>query len=346
MTKFAFLIHARDADDIKSNYPRLKKVPNFILEIFIVFLKPRKLADISGLKNREGEEVRGCLIGVFLTAREMLILPRFFVKRRIGQAVKLAEELGVEVVGLGAFTSSLTNGGADLLGKYSPGITNGNAFTAEISFAGIRAAARAKDINIDEATVAIVGATGSTGQAIAKRMACENSSRLILAGRTPANLELLKNEIKNIKPGIGLITTVDIRRIREADIVVVATASRKALIKPEYLKRGAVVYDISQPGNVSPSVREERGDVLILDGGLAKKPRGVNIGLDLGLPPGTLFACLSETMILAMEGRKGNFSVGKPDLGQILLISKLAEKHGFGTALLKSRGGLLENVVK
>lgn len=346
MTKFAFLIHARDADDIKNNYPRLKILPNLMLEFLIMFLRPRKLADISVSENQKSEGVKGCFIGVFLTARQMLILPRFFVKWRIRQAVELAEKMGVKVVGLGAFTSSLTNGGLDLSGKYSLGITNGNAFTAEISFLGIKKAASIKGINMDGAVIAIIGATGSTGQAIAKRIACEHSSRLILVGRTPPNLESLKNEITALNPNIGLAATTDIKQAREADIVVVATASRKALIKSEYLKPNAVIYDISQPRNVSPDILENRGDVIVLDGGLAKKPSGVEFDFDLGLPKNTLFSCLSETIILALEGMEGDFSVGKPSLEKVLLISKLAEKHGFGPAPLRNRGELIENVVK
>jgi len=345
MIKFAFLIHARDANDVKKNYPRLKILPNLMLEFLIMFLRPRKLADISVSENQKSDGIKGCFIGVFLTARQMLVLPRFFVKWRIRQAVELAERMGVKVVGLGAFTSSLTNGGLDLSGKYSLGITN-DAFTAEISFLGIKKAARAKGVNMDGAAIAIIGATGSTGQAIAKRIACEHSSRLILVGRTPPNLKSLKNEIVALNPDVGLTATTDMKRAREADIVVVATASGKALVKSEYLKRNAVVYDISQPKNISSEVLKKRGDVMVVDGGLAKKPNGVKFDFDLGLPKNALFSCLSETIILALEGMEGDFSVGKPSLEKVLLISKLAERRGFAPAPLINRGEPVENVVE
>lgn len=57
-------------------------------------------------------------IGVPLTSRQILTLPVNKVLKKIIKACKLAEELGVKIVGLGAFTSVVADKGLALPGKW------------------------------------------------------------------------------------------------------------------------------------------------------------------------------------------------------------------------------------
>ncbi len=335
--KFAFLVHPRNMDDIKANYSYLKWIPNILLEFLLLFLKPRKIATITGLKNSGGVSTEGYLVVVFITARGMLLLPRFFVKRRIIQAVKLSKSIGAELVGLGMFTSPIMNGGLDLEGKYGIGITNGNALTASVSLDGVERIVNEKSMNINELTIAIIGATGSVGTAVSIGLVSKNPKKLILLGRTLSNLDSLKNETesKNNKNTEILIST-NINNVKEADIIITATASPKALLKSEHLKQDAIVYDVAQPQNVSEDVKNNRKDVLIIDGGLVEGPEGISYDFNIGLPKNIYFACLTETMVLAIEGVKDSFSVGKATFENVLKIKEMASKHGFRSIELKN----------
>jgi fatty aldehyde-generating acyl-ACP reductase len=108
------------------------------------------------------------------------------------------------------------------------------------------------------------------------------------------------------------------------------TSAIEAVIEPGHLKPGAVVCDVARPRDVSRRVVEERDDVLVFDGGMVAVPGPVDFGFNFGFPPGMAFACMAETMILALEGRYQSYTLGKDiDLTQVTGIADLAAKHGF-----------------
>ena len=92
------------------------------------------------------------------------------------------------------------------------------------------------------------------------------------------------------------------------------------------LKKGAVVVDVACPRDVSVRVAKERNDVLVIEGGLIQVPGQMRLPendlgwassdpdageFSFGFPKGTAYACMSETMLLALDGRYENFTLGK-----------------------------------
>lgn len=120
------------------------------------------------------------------------------------------------------------------------------------------------------------------------------------------------------------------------DLIVSASNSADYLIYPEHLKAGAVVCDVARPADVSPEVIALRNDVLILEGGLVELPDMVSFGQNLGYREGIALACLSETILLAMEADWQDFSIGSQlPLKTMEYMRSLAFKHGFSLAGLK-----------
>jgi predicted amino acid dehydrogenase len=110
-----------------------------------------------------------------------------------------------------------------------------------------------------------------------------------------------------------------------------------ALIEPEDLKPGALVCDVSRPRNVSVEVKKKRDDVLIIEGGVVNVPGNVDFRFDFGFPPRQSYACMAETMILAMEENYTDWSLGRDlSLDRVAGIAKLAKKHGFEVAGFRS----------
>ena len=125
--------------------------------------------------------------------------------------------------------------------------------------------------------------------------------------------------------------------IADADIVVAVSSSVDAIIMPSYLKPGAVVCDVARPRDVSVKVAEERDDVLVIEGGVVKVPGEVDFHFDFGFPKGTAYACMSETMILALEKRYESYTTGRDiSVEKVNEISELATKHGFEMAGFRS----------
>ena len=140
--------------------------------------------------------------------------------------------------------------------------------------------------------------------------------------------------------------TCDVHRsLREADVVVMATNVVGDLAQPEDLKEGAVVCDISRPPNISPSVRMNRPDVFVIDGGVVSLPRDSRLNLNLDMDAGLVYACMAETMILALEGRFEDASLGIDlDMNQVMEMEWLAERHGFKPALNHSAHTPLQGI--
>jgi hypothetical protein len=77
-------------------------------------------------------------------------------------------------------------------------------------------------------------------------------------------------------------------------------------------------------------VAQRRDDVLVIEGGVVDVPGRVDFGFNFGFPPGQAYACMAETMVLAMEGRYESYSLGRElSLARVAEISDLADRHGF-----------------
>jgi acetylornithine/succinyldiaminopimelate/putrescine aminotransferase/predicted amino acid dehydrogenase len=145
----------------------------------------------------------------------------------------------------------------------------------------------------------------------------------------PSDLIRLAEEIDK-RFGVLTITTDINRFLHEADVVITATSAVESLIRTEHLKQNAIVCELSLPFNVSKEVRKLRSDVLFIAGGLVRVPGEPDLGLDLGHERGIVFACMAETMLLALEHSYQDTSLGvKLDLQTIQHLEALGEKHGF-----------------
>jgi predicted amino acid dehydrogenase len=158
--------------------------------------------------------------------------------------------------------------------------------------------------------------------------------------RSSSRLADLANELRAEAPGLPVEASVELGALRRPDVIVLLTSASEALLRSEHLRPGAIVLDDTQPRNTDPGLQRTRPDVLIVDGGLVSVP-GVHITSNIDLPPGHVYACLAETMLLALEGRREHFGIGEPTADQAEHMLRLAEKHrhlGFRLAPLRSFG--------
>jgi predicted amino acid dehydrogenase len=77
-------------------------------------------------------------------------------------------------------------------------------------------------------------------------------------------------------------------------------------------------------------VAATRNDILVIDGGMVDVPGPVDFHFNFGFPPGKAYACMAETITLALEGRFEDYTLGKTITRQrVEEIAALAAKHGF-----------------
>ncbi len=120
------------------------------------------------------------------------------------------------------------------------------------------------------------------------------------------------------------------RALYEADLILNVTRVVHGVIGPKNLKRGEVVCVVARPGDVSRRVAAERDDVLVIEGGMIEVPGPVDFHFDFGFPPKMAYACMAETMALALEGRYEDYTIGKDiTVAQAREIEAISMRHGF-----------------
>lgn len=263
------------------------------------------------------------------TPYTMLRLPAEVVYRKIVQTGRLAQKHGAKLVGLGAFTSVVGDGGLTIARRLDDlAVTTGDSYTVAVAVTALKEAARAMDIDLSQAVGAVVGAGGAIGKICAQLLAPDVTKMLLLGRR----IEPL-NEVKCLVEQAGqsnVQVSTDMTALIEADVIITVSSAVDSIIQPRHLKSGAVVCDVARPRDVSRQVVEERNDVLVIEGGMVEVPGPVNFNFNFGFPPQMAFACMAETMVLALEGRYENFTLGKElSLEKVNEIDQLARRHGF-----------------
>ena len=409
--RFAFLIHYPGLAEMVNATPSFEQWSVEQQEGFLEWSakepQPAMVCHVPAVKSLAGSTAEGWIIGVPFGAKQMMELPRRQVVETIQEAVDMAVGLGAQIVGLGAYTSVVTQGGRDVQGR-GVAITSGNSFTIAMAVEAVFRGAEMMEIDIPSARGAVVGATGSIGRVCAillsERLSAVNlignpahrvssvrrlrnlademihhAAASLEAGesqglaswlkRILAQLEgsgdpeaqrllfelkksvnggaeqprphVLMEEISRFlgeSPPINI--SVELKKgMRSADLVITASNSPAFLVTSDCLKPGAVVCDVSRPNDVSPAVREQRKDVLVFEGGLVQMPDRLSFNSNLNCREGVNLACLSETMILALEGDFRDFSIGsRIPLETIQYLRHLGKKHGFELAALHSFG--------
>lgn len=333
--KFGFILHPLDVSDVGRKFPFVRRLPGALVEAALKHLPPNRTSHVTGVRSPYNE-AEGWFVGVTLTTRQMMSLPESFVLDKIVAAGRLAERQGARIIGLGAFTAVVGDAGFAIAERLDAGVTTGNSYTAATAIEGAKEGARFMGIDLEEAEVAVVGATGSIGRACALLMA-RDCQRLTLVGRSEEKLERLAGEVLR-ETGVAAQISADLKKsLPRADVIITVSSAVESIIDPEDLKPGAVVCDVARPRDVSRRVAEVREDVLVIEGGVVDVPGDVDFGLNFGYPPRTCMACMAETMILALEEHYGDYTLGREySMERIEEISRLARKHGFRLAGLRS----------
>jgi len=326
----AFLIHPRDRVDMEKYNWLAHLAPMSLLKWCCKHKKP---SVVSHVKYKDTEIY---LVGVFG-------FPADLTRQAVLRGAEFAiEKLGAHVIGLGALTACVTAGGKWLLDKLPSDvvITNGNSLTAAMTVEGAQEAAALKGWNLNsDTTIAILGATGSVGTGVSNLLAEELvKPKLLLVGRSLRKLDALESELKTKNPQAEIETSANVADVRKADLVIVLTSGPNVLLEAKHLGYETIVYDITQPSNISPKILKKRHDLLVIDGALVTTP-GLDWGFDLRLPDETSFACLAETIFLAENSDDGYASedfTGPVRVETARRMVREARKHGFGHASLTS----------
>lgn len=332
MDTFAFIIHPIDPKrDVSRRFPLLGKyLTESQIDFFSTFFPPVFLSQIEGIQSTAtGKQIKGWFIACPYTPRRMLQLPVNTVYRKLVQTGEMAQRLGANILGLGAYTSVVGDGGLTVAESLSIPVTTGDSYTIAVAVQALEKAAEMMDIPIYNASAAVVGATGTIGRLCSELLATKVKT-LYLIGKRQTALEEVCRVLLADGATAHLHPTTDIADIKQAQLILTVTSDLHTIIQPEHLQPGSVVCDVARPRDVSQQVAAARKDVLVIDGGMVDVPGPVRFNFDFGLPPGKAYACMAETITLALEGRFEDYTLGKYiTRTQVEEIDAMAKKHGF-----------------
>jgi len=284
--------------------------------------------DINGTK--------GHLTGLKLTARQMMGLPQDIVRKNILDAVLFVQnELDIEIIQLGALTTSVTNGGIWVTQQkeYHGFVNHGDSYTAAVTCQTVLKALNVFQKKPSDQVIAIVGAYGVIGEAVSKILVPQ-FAHSILIGRKKSRLKELE---KNVDGRFEITTDL---KTKDADIIVTATSHPDALLKSNHLKENAIVVDVSQPPNLSQELCTKRYDIHRFDGGYVDFPLKYHLP---GMTPGKLFACIAEVIMQAKENERSNH-VGSIDLKYLTKTEKWAKKYQYELNELTNFGKTISQI--
>jgi acetylornithine/succinyldiaminopimelate/putrescine aminotransferase/predicted amino acid dehydrogenase len=343
--RWAFLIHYTRPEDVRVTEPGLARLSDDELRTFrerVSQLPAGVCLRAPVVRSATGAEAEGFILALPLLPEEMLRRGRRRMVAAIRRGVDLAARLGADVVGLGGFTTPLSGRGTAVLGR-GPLVTTGNALTAAAAFqvAAMEMAARGR--RWAQLRVAVLGARGSVGALLARLVAREQPRQLVLFGNPhsdPAPLQALAVDLG--RACAATTASRDPHAIAACDLVLSATGAARPVLDGLTLQEGAVVCDVARPPDAGPITRG-RADLTILDGGLVGLPDptlAFGPGNLQGLPPGIALACLSETILHALEGTRTNFGVGDDiPVAEADWALEMCRRHGFQVAPLHGGGG-------
>jgi predicted amino acid dehydrogenase len=353
--RFAFVIHPLSQEFIRKGFPIPKATPKVIMnkiETLAAHMPPMVYCKMENIVSPSGAEAEGWLITVGGTPREMLARSPEFTYRRLLQAAKMAEKMGAQIMGLGAFTKVVGDAGITVARRAPLPVTTGNSYSASGAlWAAADAMKRMGLVDIDpktkkvKAKTMVIGASGSIGSVSARLLAMA-FDQVVIAGRDMGKLNELKKSMLKDSPDADIVCSTDYDSLLgEMDMIVTSTSGAgKKILDITKVKPGCVITDVARPLDLPPEEVAKRPDVLVIESGEIELPTKVRGMKSIGLPPNVIYACLAETIVLALEGRFEVFTIGRDtEWPKVKEIYKLGIKHGMKLAAISGVNGVFSD---
>jgi predicted amino acid dehydrogenase len=356
---FAFIIHALshgDFERLPGLGSALKLLPKKMHNNF-----DRQISKAPGIvygtvnhviSDETGREINGIVYGLFSTPKVLRETPPEVTYAKIERICYDAAARGAKIIGLGAYTKVIGDSGITINQNSPIPVTTGNSLSASATLWGLydvvekmRLLERDRISGHVDGMAMVIGATGSIGSVSAKLLALA-FKRLCLVAPRLNRLEELAAEIRLMAPHCEITLCTDANELAEqADVLVTATSAfDQKIIDVMRLKPGCIVCDCSRPLDFSIEDAKKRPDVLIIESGEVVLPGPYELNCDLALPGKTVYACLAETALLALEEKYEPFTLGRDiDWLKVKEIYKLARRHGVKLSAIQGHMGFISD---
>lgn len=348
--RFSFIIHPLSANQFFLS-PTWKPLANTPIgphvEKIAAHIPGYHYGKVLGIKSQAtGKEVEGDLFMITMTPKMMMKQQPEKMYNALNRMCDMAMKRGSKIVGLGAYTKIVGDAGVTVNDRSPIPVTTGNSLSSAstlwaASFAVEKMKLVEKKDGIHQGTAMVIGATGSIGKVCAKVLTNQWKKIIIAAPRPYKILELVR-ELQELNPNTEVIGTSSPDRYSpECDLIITSTSAQgEAVMDIEKVKPGCVICDVSRPFDISLEDAAKRPDVLVIASGEVELPGDVSITHTIGLPGSSVYACLAETALLALEGRFESFSISRDlQYDRVCEIDRIARKHGVKLSAIMGHAG-------
>jgi predicted amino acid dehydrogenase len=262
---------------------------------------------------------------------------RRVVVSKIQEAVDLAAANGASIISLGGYTSILSNNGLSLAEPLRARVITGNTLTAASGLMHLRNIIKQSRVFNRRNAIAVIGSTGNIGSIII-RMLYEQEDickELILISRSEKReMELISSLPGSMNRTIMVRSSTLLSEVRTADVIVICTNTNDPIIFPHHIApdKKVLISDMSVPAAVNSETGDLPNVTMIPFASYVRLPEDCDVVISSYSPPGTVFCCAGEAILLALE------SCTLPLKGRIMpdavkAITELASRHGLFHAI-------------
>lgn len=334
---FIFLTHPRNEEDIYATFPFLgviqKAAPN-LAKMILASSPCYIVADVVAPGKK------GYVIST-VELPERLFSSREQTQKLIIGCINFFRKICIKrtYVGLAAWWPIVSNSGQAFSRQLTKGdhieITNGHTATLASIYLSIQELCKIIGLPFDKSKILIIGAGkvgGALGELLSgkvKKIGLADKNKMRLKGlRKQLEEESRASELETI-----LVEDLDaermiLRELQRYDLAVCTTSNTGLLISDANQLQNCIILDDSRPEAFPRTFSQER-KVVVLEGGLMKIP-GVSLDSDFGFGQDeNIFGCLSEAIILALDGsKKIKPNVGELDLENLYNLIEFCKSSG------------------
>ena len=320
-------------------------LPDQEIKNIFSFIPPRDIFRMS-VKSKTGAELKGVYIETFISPDQLGTSSVRTNISKVHKAISWAKKMEAKMVTLGGFTSIVLEG---LLDSFSPEMTKfttGNTLTAAFIVKGIEKAAQRLDINLQDSTILMVGATGDIGTACTHYFK-KKVKKLLLCARNHQRLMTLSQNL--ITENVAVKYSIRLQDLTpEADVIICVASSSDIELKS--CKNNVLICDAGYPKNLESGL-ENVSSFHLFHGGMGQVNHGFHFIPDYSThlyqyaAPNISHGCILEAIVLAFENKFESYSQGKGNISteRIDEIYTLALKHGITMAPFYNTNGLWRN---
>lgn len=335
--KFSFILHLLLLEEIEERGFSSEIVPSGVLvgEEVEAILKKAQIVQYGStmqITSQTGESCLGSNWIIPLTP-QMILQNQSLALEMTVNACQMAQEQGAEVIGLALMLGKIGHRGQDVREGVNIPMTNGDCYLVFNSLQVLTKLLGFFEWDPEGEKVAVYGFPSTIGALLSECLLSLGINVLLITKQTPYVQKLIAEISDGYQASLEL--TPSIQEAQKGSKIIFTVGSEQQVITSDELVKPTIIIDVSIPRNGNGLIGCEKA--LVIDAGMVSLV-GSSLNVS-GFFPNQALPCLVELIILSLEGRKEDYSLGKNlTLAKVAEVGNLAQKYGFVVDTLYSFG--------